>query len=92
MGELLEGNQLIDSGMQIQFRKDLPAKRLCETEPLSEDQANIFKYAVSQHYWYQCFLDELPIWAMVGEMDASLEVGFMLSVNHNSWGRIIGVG
>jgi len=32
-----------------------------------------FKFAVSQHYWYQAFLDSLPIWGMVGEMEGSEE-------------------
>lgn len=24
--------------------------------------------AVSNHYWYQMFIDELPVWGMVGEL------------------------
>ena len=27
-----------------------------------------FRYAVDNHYWYNMVLDELPIWAMVGEL------------------------
>ena len=27
-----------------------------------------FRYAVENHYWYNMVVDELPIWAMVGEL------------------------
>jgi len=51
IGEVLEGNQLVDSGLKIEFLKDTngPVK-LC-TKELTEQDAGIFKYAVSQHYW-----------------------------------------
>ena len=29
-----------------------------------------FLYAVKNHYWYQMYLDDLPIWGMVGELAA----------------------
>lgn len=25
-----------------------------------------FNYAVDNHYWYQLYMDDLPMWAMVG--------------------------
>ena len=28
-----------------------------------------FLYAVKNHYWYQMYLDDLPIWGIVGEKD-----------------------
>ena len=28
-----------------------------------------FLYAVKNHYWYQMYLDDLPIWGIVGEID-----------------------
>ena len=27
-----------------------------------------FLYAVKNHYWYQMYLDDLPIWGIVGEI------------------------
>ena len=27
-----------------------------------------FTLAIKEHYWYQCYLDDLPIWGMVGEV------------------------
>jgi transmembrane 9 superfamily protein 3 len=67
----LEGNNFVDSGMSIQFAQNT-AGTLC-SKTLTQDDVEMFKYAVSQHYWYQCFLDELPIWGMVGEIEGSEE-------------------
>ena len=38
---------------------------------LTEDKLKAFKYAVRNHYWYQMYLDDLPIWGIVGEMENS---------------------
>lgn len=35
---------------------------------LSEEDAQIFMHAISNHYWYQLFIDNLPLWGMVGEL------------------------
>jgi transmembrane 9 superfamily protein 3 len=51
IGEVLEGNQFVDSGFRIQFGKNTKGPvKLCSLE-LSKEDADIFKYAVSQHYW-----------------------------------------
>jgi transmembrane 9 superfamily protein 3 len=41
---------------------------------LDEAGAQLMAYAVSNHYWYQLYLDELPIWGMVGEIMADEDV------------------
>ena len=33
---------------------------------LNDNQAALFKKAVKQHYWYELFMDELPVWGFVG--------------------------
>ena len=34
----------------------------------------LFKFfAVKNHYWYQMYLDDLPIWGIVGEIDDKAE-------------------
>ncbi len=67
VGEVLEGNELVQSGMKISFNKDTDKTILCE-QTLDDDATEAFKYAISQHYWYQLYLDDLPIWGMVGEI------------------------
>ncbi|CAG8609377.1 12513_t:CDS:10 [Funneliformis caledonium] len=42
---------------------------ICEKELTAKD-VNLFRYAVVNNYWYQMFLDDLPIWGFVGELDS----------------------
>ena len=39
----------------------------CEVE-VTEEKLKAFNYAVKNHYWYQMYLDDLPIWGVVGEI------------------------
>lgn len=38
------------------------------TVQLNEEKFKAFVYAVKNHYWYQMYIDDLPIWGVVGEM------------------------
>jgi hypothetical protein len=33
----------------------------CEIQ-LTEEKEKAFTYAVKNHYWYQMYLDDLPVW------------------------------
>lgn len=65
LGEVLEGNQLIDSQLDIRFRSDVPKKNIC-TVTLGQSELKAFTDAVKQHYWYELFVDDLPVWGLVG--------------------------
>mmetsp|Transcript_47439 Transcript_47439/g.151954 ORF Transcript_47439/g.151954 Transcript_47439/m.151954 type:complete len:597 (-) Transcript_47439:85-1875(-) len=66
LGEVLEGNELIDSQMEFKFRMDVPKHTICN-DPLDDKKVNKFKKAIKNHYWYELFMDDLPIWGFVGE-------------------------
>jgi len=34
---------------------------------LDQPKLDAFKYAVKHHYWYQMYLDDMPMWALVGD-------------------------
>jgi hypothetical protein len=51
------------------FAVDVPLTPVCKVT-LDSDGAKLLAYAVSNHYWYQVFVDELPVWGMVGEIVA----------------------
>mmetsp|Transcript_21028 Transcript_21028/g.26829 ORF Transcript_21028/g.26829 Transcript_21028/m.26829 type:complete len:609 (-) Transcript_21028:861-2687(-) len=72
IGEILQGHELMESGMHMYFAKNQPKTPLCN-QVLTQKDAEKFKRAISQHYWYQFFLDDLPIWGMVGEIQATEE-------------------
>ena len=44
---------------------DVPKKVVCDSV-LNDGQAATFKKAVKKHYWYELFMDELPVWGFVG--------------------------
>eukprot|EP01113_Clastostelium_recurvatum_P019899 TRINITY_DN2359_c0_g1_i3.p1 TRINITY_DN2359_c0_g1~~TRINITY_DN2359_c0_g1_i3.p1 ORF type:complete len:615 (-),score=146.56 TRINITY_DN2359_c0_g1_i3:60-1820(-) len=67
LGEALQGYELRQSGMQMYFAKDTPRHVLCK-QTLTKEDAETFIYAIKNQYWYQMFLDDLPIWGMVGEV------------------------
>lgn len=65
LGEVLQGNELIDAQTEIRFRTESPKRGLCD---LTLDAASTreFTESVRRHYWYELFLDDLPIWGFVG--------------------------
>jgi transmembrane 9 superfamily protein 3 len=67
MGEHLGGHALRHSGHDILFlNKKEP--ETCTTKALTRDQADQFAYAIQHRWFYQMYLDDLPVWGMVGEM------------------------
>lgn len=65
LGEVLQGNELIDSQVDLTFRTDVAKLKLCSVT-LDEEKTRDFVEAVQRHYWYEFFLDDLPIWGFVG--------------------------
>jgi len=66
LGTIIEGTDLTDSGILMHFKVPQPLTKLCELTISSEDEA-VLVDAVKNHYWYQMYVDELPVWGMVGE-------------------------
>ncbi|CAM6034812.1 unnamed protein product [Sphagnum compactum] len=66
LGEVLEGNELIDSEIEIQFKVPMEKKTICNLE-LNHETADAFKDAVANSYWFEFFVDDLPLWGFVGE-------------------------
>jgi transmembrane 9 superfamily member 3 len=46
---------------------DIPKTKYCGVQ-LTEEKYKAFVYAVKNHYWYQMYIDDLPIWGIVGEV------------------------
>lgn len=70
LSEALQGVELVFSGYEIEFKKDKPPTIVCMVD-LHEEQVKAFTYAVLNEYWYQMYIDDLPIWGKVGEHDVS---------------------
>eukprot|EP01114_Cavostelium_apophysatum_P019508 TRINITY_DN630_c0_g1_i1.p1 TRINITY_DN630_c0_g1~~TRINITY_DN630_c0_g1_i1.p1 ORF type:complete len:594 (-),score=172.03 TRINITY_DN630_c0_g1_i1:78-1859(-) len=65
LGEALQGYELRKSGIPIKFKENVEKTVVCESI-LTEEEADMFRTAVKHQYWYQMFLDNLPVWGMVG--------------------------
>ena len=49
--------------MCLLFSADVTKLQYCEVE-LTAEKYQAFVYAVKNHYWYQMYIDDLPIWGM----------------------------
>ncbi|XP_023740131.1 transmembrane 9 superfamily member 1 [Lactuca sativa] len=67
LGEVLGGNELIDSQMDVKFQKNVEKTTVCKLE-LDEPKAMQFKQAIENSYWFELFMDDLPLWGFVGEV------------------------
>jgi transmembrane 9 superfamily protein 3 len=65
LGVVLEGDQVSDSGIPIAFQREVTSTPLC-SQTFTADSAEALSRAIRRDYWYQLYVDELPVWAMVG--------------------------
>jgi len=100
LGEALQGTELEHSGLNMEFKTNIPKTEYCQVN-LDETTLKSFMYAVKNHYWYQMYIDDLPVWGIVGDNEASvmhlwthkkLEIGYngnkIVDVNLTSDGKI----
>ncbi|KAK8934437.1 hypothetical protein KSP39_PZI014567 [Platanthera zijinensis] len=66
LGEVLGGNELIDSQIELKYQKNVDKGSICSLE-LDEVNVAQFKDAIETSYWFEFFIDDLPLWAFVGE-------------------------
>eukprot|EP00053_Salpingoeca_punica_P013638 m.123412 g.123412 ORF g.123412 m.123412 type:complete len:590 (+) comp16249_c0_seq1:245-2014(+) len=66
IGEALQGVELEFSGLDMKFMEDQAQTEYCSIE-LDESRFKALQYAIKNHYWYQMYLDDLPMWALVGD-------------------------
>lgn len=55
----------MDSQLDIRFRTEKGTTSIC-SQTLSADEAVQLQKAVARHYWYELFIDSLPVWGFVG--------------------------
>ncbi|EEF31705.1 transmembrane 9 superfamily member 1 [Ricinus communis] len=85
LGEVLGGNELIDSKIDIKFQKNVERGTICSLE-LDEARVKIFKDAIENNYWFEFFMDDLPLWGFVGELrpDKNSDNGKHVLYTHKS--------
>ncbi|KAF8411890.1 hypothetical protein HHK36_004448 [Tetracentron sinense] len=82
LGEVLGGNELIDSKLDIKFQKTVDKSPICDLK-LDAAKVKQFKDAIENTYWFEFFVGmlfmifflvfsvyDLPLWGFVGELRA----------------------
>ncbi|KAI9082458.1 hypothetical protein K1719_035601 [Acacia pycnantha] len=83
LGEVLGGNELIDSQIEIKFQKNVDKNTICQLV-LNDANVKQFKDAIENSYWFEFFMDDLPLWGFVGELhpDKNSDVGKHVLYTH----------
>lgn len=68
IGEYLGGHALRHSGHMVKFAPKDFSEGCANTKPLTKEDAEKFTIAAKNTWVYQMYLDDLPIWGVVGEM------------------------
>lgn len=68
LGELVLGHALENSDVDVRFRTPVDRASLCSTGALDAESAKLLAYAVSNHYLIAMLVDDLPVYAMLGEI------------------------
>ncbi|UPQ97787.1 nonaspanin [Chloropicon primus] len=91
LGEVLEGDRLVNTPFKIGFKEDKPDEKLCSQE-ISAEQHKLLKHAIENDYYFQMFFDHLPLWGFIGKVDKGHEVKLFLHTHfdvHYNGNRVI---
>ncbi|TPP57914.1 Transmembrane 9 superfamily member [Fasciola gigantica] len=67
LGEALQGTELQYSGISIRYKVDVQSAPVCSIT-VTQKVRDRLRDAIVDQYWYQMYLDDLPIWSVVGEV------------------------
>ncbi|XP_019705818.2 transmembrane 9 superfamily member 2 isoform X1 [Elaeis guineensis] len=68
LGEVLNGDRLVDAPYELNFREDRESTTICE-KSLSEKDIAKLRNAVAKDYYFQMYYDDLPFWGFIGKVD-----------------------
>jgi len=68
LGEVLEGDRLVNTPYDMKFREDRDNQVLCKKK-LSQKDVQAFRDAVKGDYYFQMYLDDLPVWGFIGKVE-----------------------
>ena len=67
LGEVLSGSRKHSTPYELTFMDPVPWRALCE-DYLDATQIKALKESVEQDYFFEMFVDELPLWGYLGEV------------------------
>uniref|UniRef100_A0AC35U8I9 Transmembrane 9 superfamily member n=1 Tax=Rhabditophanes sp. KR3021 TaxID=114890 RepID=A0AC35U8I9_9BILA len=67
LGEALLGVELEFSGLEMKFKTNAKSSSICK-KTITNNEFLQFSYGIEHNYWYQMYMDDLPMWNPVGEL------------------------
>eukprot|EP01004_Peranema_trichophorum_P002590 NODE_1637_length_1869_cov_47.603093_g1385_i0.p1 GENE.NODE_1637_length_1869_cov_47.603093_g1385_i0~~NODE_1637_length_1869_cov_47.603093_g1385_i0.p1 ORF type:complete len:595 (+),score=56.73 NODE_1637_length_1869_cov_47.603093_g1385_i0:33-1787(+) len=68
LGEALQGDELVEhTNVKLQFKVTEEKKVICQ-QIITPNEAKLLHNAIIQQYWYQYYVDDLPMWANLGKV------------------------
>ncbi|KAL5209003.1 hypothetical protein ABZP36_004626 [Zizania latifolia] len=68
LGEVLNGDRLVDAPYKLDFRVDHDSKPVC-SKKLTKEEVVKFQNAVAKNYYFQMYYDDLPLWGFIGKVE-----------------------
>jgi transmembrane 9 superfamily protein 3 len=98
VGEALQGMELIKSEFKTEYLIDEKNKEWC-SKTLTPKEIKHFILAIKNQYYFQLYLDDLPMFSYVGAVDDNsnptpsyyLFTHYLFTVGHDNKGRIVEV-
>ncbi|KAK9803242.1 hypothetical protein WJX73_008999 [Symbiochloris irregularis] len=72
LGEVVDGNRLIETPYDLTFRKDHEHTVLCKRTFTAKEVLQLRK-AVREDYYFQMVYDDLPFWGFIGKLEKLLK-------------------
>lgn len=76
LGEVIEGYELEDSGMKINFNQATSGQIFCSMDLTPESKETLLN-SLARKFWLQMYLDDLPMWTSLGEYDELTGQGYI---------------
>lgn len=68
LGESIVGDRRETSPYDIHFMEDIGIRVLCKKTYISKELKH-FKAAIENNYFFEMFIEDLPMWGYVGDVD-----------------------
>jgi hypothetical protein len=81
LGEVLNGDRLVDAPYELNFKEDKNSKILCK-KTLTKEQVTKLRDAVAKDYYFQMYYDDLPLWGFLRKLDKDREQGMPNTMLH----------
>lgn len=66
LGEKLVGDRRHTSPYELHFKTDIPTRSLCTADLIPDDVVK-FKNAIHKDYFFEMYIEDLPMWGFIGE-------------------------